>query len=67
MDGSGAQLSNLLDRFAAARCLGISVRKLDDMVRQRLIPSVKLGRRRLFDPARLQQWIRQQHEQAEAV
>jgi hypothetical protein len=47
----------LLDRRRAARAMSISVRLLDQIVKERQQPFVKCNRRVLFDPRDLSQWI----------
>lgn len=53
--------SGLMNREEAAEWLGISLRKLDDLVHHNVIPSFKLGGRRLFDPEQLRKWVQEQH------
>lgn len=67
MNESGVTAVGLMDRFAAARWLGIGLRTLDEHVKRGRIPSITLGRRRLFDPDQLRQWAQRQHEQAGAA
>jgi hypothetical protein len=43
----------LLSRAEAARALGVSLRLLDTLQ----IPSILIGRRRLYAPDRLREWI----------
>lgn len=49
--GTAPQASSekLLTRKETARALGISIRSLDGLVSNKTIPSVRAGRRRLFD------------------
>lgn len=53
----------VVDRREASRLLSISLRHLDEMVRQRAIPSFKMGNRRLFDRRKLLEWIDQRHRE----
>ncbi len=46
-----------LRREAAAKSLGISARKLDELTAGGLIPSVKLGAVRLYPVAELVRWL----------
>lgn len=39
-----------VDRLTMAKRLSISVRKLDDLRKRGILPSLKLGGRRLYDP-----------------
>jgi len=47
----------LLNTKNAARALAISTRKLWELTNCREIPSVRIGRRVLYDPRDLQGWI----------
>jgi len=48
----------LLSRDEAAVAIGLSVRELDDLTSPRgLIRCVRVGRRVLYSPAALQEWI----------
>lgn len=47
----------LLDMHQAARALNIGERTLARYVAEGEIPHVRIGRRLLFDPADLRQWI----------
>ena len=47
----------LLNAKSAARALAISTRKLWELTNCRDIPSVRIGRRVLYDPRDLQTWI----------
>ena len=49
----------LLDAPAAARALSIGGRKLWELTNCRDIPSVRIGRRVLYDPEDLRAWIEQ--------
>lgn len=49
-----------VDRQAAARLLGISLRKLDELVAGRRIPFRRVGRRVLFAKASLEGWVEKQ-------
>lgn len=64
---AGQRPSELLKRKDAADWLNISLRKLDDLVQQGVVPSVKLGRRRLFHPVQLRLWLQQLHDETGAV
>lgn len=46
-----------VDIRTAAKMLGISVRHLGTLVRRGQIPSVTIGRRRLFVVAQLRSWL----------
>ncbi|QDV56475.1 helix-turn-helix domain-containing protein [Rosistilla oblonga] len=48
---AASQQPSLVDRHRQAELLGISVPKLDSLVREGVIPSKQVGTRRLFDPA----------------
>lgn len=48
----------LVSRIDAAKMLGVSDRKLAQLVACRAIPSVKVGTRRLFEPEQLREWVR---------
>lgn len=48
---AASQQPSLVDRHRQAELLGISVPKLDTLVRDGVIPSKLIGKRRLFDPA----------------
>ncbi|MEO9594542.1 hypothetical protein [Rhodopirellula bahusiensis] len=41
----------LVDRAKMAELIGISVPKLDELTREKQIPSISIGARRVFDPA----------------
>lgn len=47
---AASQQPSLVDRHRQAELLGISVPKLDTLVRDGVIPSKLIGKRRLFDP-----------------
>jgi len=47
----------LLDRRQTARAMSISVRLLDQLVKEQQLPFVRLNRRVLFDPQDLVAWI----------
>jgi len=49
--------SDLLNREQAARRLNISKRKLDYLREDHLIPFIRIGRRILYAPADLEQFI----------
>jgi excisionase family DNA binding protein len=51
----------LLDVVATARVLGISERMLRTLAAKNAIAVVKIGRRRLFSPAALEEFVRR-HE-----
>ncbi len=48
----------LIDRLEAAALLGISVRYLDTLTKERRIPFVRMGRLMKFDPDALREWVR---------
>ncbi|QDS90939.1 hypothetical protein EC9_51570 [Rosistilla ulvae] len=48
---AASQQPSLVDRHRQAELLGISVPKLDSLVRDGVIPSKLIGKRRLFEPA----------------
>jgi len=50
----------LLNARNAARALAISTRKLWELTNCRDIPSVRIGRRVLYDPSDLRAWIDKQ-------
>lgn len=54
--------SPLLNRQAAAKYLAIGLSTLAEMTAQRLVPSVKIGRRRLYRRQDLDEWIDAQVE-----
>lgn len=47
----------LIDGKAAAQMLGMSERKLHELMRDGVVPSRKVGRLRLYSPAELRAWI----------
>ncbi|MCC5831325.1 MAG: helix-turn-helix domain-containing protein [Phycisphaeraceae bacterium] len=51
-----------LDLSKAAAALSISPRLLDELARAGTVPSFRIGRRRLFDPDALRQWVSAQAE-----
>lgn len=40
----------LVDRVKMAELIGVSVPKLDELVREQKVPSILVGTRRVFDP-----------------
>ena len=50
----------LLNARDAARALSISTRKLWELTNCREIPSVRIGRRVLYDPSDLRAWVDKQ-------
>lgn len=50
----------LINTRDAARALSISTRKLWELTNCREIPSVRIGRRVLYDPSDLRAWIDKQ-------
>ena len=52
----------LLDRRRTARAMRISVRLLDDLVKEQRLPFVRLNRRILFDPQDIRLWL-ESHKQ----
>ena len=59
MQHSNLKENRLLSIPEVARFLGISQHTLYTMVSQQRVPFVKVGRRVLFDPDHLNQWIKQ--------
>ncbi len=53
-------LTQLIDISKAAQALGVSVHTLYKMISQRRIPYIKVGSRVMFDPIKLEEWIKQQ-------
>ncbi len=53
-----ATQAGLVDSRTAAKLLGISMRKLSDLAVSGEVPSVKIGRKRKFDPDELRRWWR---------
>jgi excisionase family DNA binding protein len=51
--------TRLFDIHQAARYTGMSVTTLYKWVSQRKIPHIKMGRLVKFDPAKLDEWIKQ--------
>lgn len=47
----------LLTRDNIAENLGLSVRTIDAMVKQRKIPVVRIGRKVRFNPNEIEKWI----------
>ena len=56
-------MEKLLTTDEAASLLGLSLSKLYKLTAAQAIPVVKLGRRVLFNPRRLEEWVAE-HEQA---
>lgn len=54
----------LLRPDEAAAALGLSPRALHDLARLGIVPSLKLGKLRRFDPVRLSQWATEQSAKA---
>lgn len=54
----------LIDVTEAARRLGVSRKTLWAKSKDQTIPSIKIGRRRLFSPAALARWIDEQGSHA---
>jgi excisionase family DNA binding protein len=52
--------TRLFDIQEAARYTGVSATTLYKWVSQRKIPHIKMGRLVKFDPAKLDEWIKQQ-------
>ena len=50
----------LMDAHDTAKALAISERKLWELMDRGEIPSVRIGRRVLYDPRALQSWIERQ-------
>jgi len=50
----------LINAKDAARALSISTRKLWELTNCRKIPSIRVGRRVLYDPSDLRAWIDKQ-------
>jgi excisionase family DNA binding protein len=50
-------MENLLDVKGASELLGISIFTIHKWLGQGKIPSVRLGRRVLFDPQDLEKWV----------
>lgn len=57
--------SNLIDRPAAARVLGISIATLDRWLKRGIVPCVKKGHRRLFSVKRLREWDKKRERKFE--
>lgn len=56
-------MNNLIGIRQASKLLGLAVPTLYKLVARREIPFVKLTARVQFDPARLQEWVREhEHE-----
>jgi len=47
-----------VDGRAAARMLGVSERTLANLVKEKSVPSVNIGRRRLYPVEALTEWLR---------
>jgi len=58
MQHSNLKENRLLSIPEVARFLGISQSTLYTLVSQQRVPFVKVGRRVLFDPVQLDQWIK---------
>lgn len=52
----------LLDKSAVSRMLGVSQRQVDVLRQRDGMPWVQLGRRVLFDPAKIVKWIESKTE-----
>jgi excisionase family DNA binding protein len=52
-------------RINAARRMGISVRLLDSLLAERVLKSVRIGRRRLISEEALQEFIRKRERSGE--
>lgn len=59
-------MNKLLSVKEAAELLGLRVPTIYKYVCQRAIPYVKIGTRVLFDPARLEAWVKRHERQATA-
>lgn len=56
----GPPATRLLDIQGASHYTGVSITTLYKWVSQRRIPHIKMGRLVKFDPAKLDDWIKQQ-------
>jgi excisionase family DNA binding protein len=59
-----AGVENLLDKRGAAKRLGTTPRHMEDLVRDRKVPFVRVGRLIRFKPSDLDQWIEDQKVEA---
>jgi hypothetical protein len=55
----------LVDRPAAAKLLGISVRLLDSLTKDKKIPHVRLSGRVMYSPEKLREWVNAQAQGGE--
>jgi hypothetical protein len=55
----------LVDRPEAARLLGISVRLLDSLTKDKKIPHVRLSGRVMYSPEKMRQWVNAQAQGGE--
>jgi excisionase family DNA binding protein len=53
-------MENLLDVKGCAKLLNVSIFTIHKWLGQNRIPSVRLGRRVLFDPRDLEEWVETQ-------
>lgn len=61
------EIRPLLDREEAAKRINVGVRTLDRMVKDKLIPFIKLGPRLIrFCPDKLDAWVKDLHKNAPA-
>jgi hypothetical protein len=55
----------LVDRPAAAKLLGISVRLLDSLTKDKKVPCVRLSGRVMYSPEKLREWVNAQAQGGE--